>query len=132
MTNQEQWKDANMEEITSINVPFERQDLDVVLRTLSAMSENWHDPRIIDQAAIMLSLDDIKNMIEKLKTQFDLGKDPILVPMDFSDWATYTNLIRSTDNSLPGLENNDFNVLEKLHSQNIKWDEKGLTPTSSL
>jgi hypothetical protein len=104
---------AAMGEVSWIDVKLDQKAFDIVLGTFSFMRDNYSNRGIIDPAALMISQQEIADMVTKLKSS-DSGQHEVTIPMNFNDWTVYYGLLAHTSGKIPQTEPDAYDVLEAL------------------
>jgi hypothetical protein len=116
-----------MGDVSRIDVKLDRKSFDIVLGTFSFMHDNYYNPSIIDPAALMISHQEIADMIQTLKSS-DTGDDEIAIPMNFHDWVVYCALLEHTSGKIPQADPDAYDVLEALFEECGRLDDAGVAP----
>jgi len=111
-----------MSEVSGIDVKLERKTFDIVLGTFSFMRDHFSNRGVVDPAALMMSKQEIIDMINKLKSS-DSSQDKVTIPMNAHEWTVYYGLLLQTNSRIPQTEPGAYDVLDDLLEECERLDE---------
>jgi hypothetical protein len=117
-----------MSGVNRIDVKLDRKTFNIVLGTFCIMHDHYGEPGIIDPAAVLITPQDVADLIDKLRNS-DKGGDEVTISMNFSDWTVYGTLLSHTSANIPQTDPDAYAVLDFLHEEYGRVDDAGEAPS---
>jgi len=130
MSNTQVWENAGMENKDHINVKLDQETLGIVIDTFSYMIENYNTSGVIDHASWIIEQEELEDTVAKLKPYAESNQNPVVIPMNYDDWNTYSRLVDYGGYAAPKQE--DRVLLEGLYETYSDWEDEGMVPTGPL
>lgn len=117
-----------MSGVSRIDVKLDRKTFNIVLGTFRFMYDHYGEPGITDPAALLITPQDVADLIDKLRIS-DKGGDEVTISMNFSDWTVYSTLLSHTSANIPQADPDAYAVLDFLHDECGRLDDAGKAPS---
>ena len=114
-----------MTHINKIDIEFDQDALATLITVFEQMIEESED---IDFSMMDLSpWDDFLKLVVKLKKYQASRENPVIVPMSFNEWFTYSPYVQHSFDIV--LNDDEIEVMYRLDEFNLNLFADGLTPT---
>lgn len=113
----------------TVDVELSQKALNIVIRAFSYLHDHYNDTKLIEHNRMMISQEEIKTMINKLKDHKNTSDEPAIINMGFNDWVIYSSVLNETSSKIPLDDQESYEILDDLNEQCYDLDEGGFAPT---